>query len=148
MLNETGQHRWRGIAPLARIEAAFSQPDLRWQGEGYLDSNAGDAPLEDGFSHWTWSRAELNGGAAVLYDAARRDGSHFSRGLLFDRQGKVEEFSPPPINPCGLGMRKTRVCCGSENREGWHGIKTPLWEGERPDASAAVEGRAHSLRFT
>jgi carotenoid 1,2-hydratase len=117
MLNETGQHRWRGIAPFARIETAFSQPDLRWQGEGYLDSNAGDAPLEDGFSHWTWSRAELNGGTAVLYDAARRDGSHFSRGFLFDRQGKVEEFNSPPT--CKLPTtgwhisRETRADIGS-----------------------------------
>ena len=117
VLNEAGQHRWLGIAPFARIEVAFSQPDLRWQGEGYLDSNAGDAPLEDGFSHWTWSRAELNAGTAVLYDAARRDASHFSRGLLFDRHGKVEEFSPPPthkLTTTGWRIaRETRADTGS-----------------------------------
>lgn len=61
-----------------------------------MDSNIGEAPLEDGFTHWTWSRASLDGESAVLYDASLRDGSNFSMGLRFDRSGRAEEFNPPP----------------------------------------------------
>lgn len=117
ILNETGKHRWFGIAPCARIEVDFSQPDLHWQGEGYLDSNVGDAPLEDGFTHWAWSRASLSDGTAVLYDAALRGGGHFSRGLRFDRHGDLTEFSPPPASPLpstGWRIRReTRADTGS-----------------------------------
>ena len=32
-------------------------PALRWEGDGYLDSNTGNAPLEATFDGWNWSRA-------------------------------------------------------------------------------------------
>ena len=94
-LDAKGQHRWRPIAPCARVEVALQQPALRWSGAAYLDSNSGDTPLEDSFSGWTWSRASLRNGTAVLYDVDARDGVNKSFGLRFNANGAAEEFLPP-----------------------------------------------------
>lgn len=96
-LDAAGRHRWWPIAPRAEVEVAFDQPALRWRGHGYLDSNRGDEPLEDGFVRWHWSRAPLVGGrAAVMYDALRRDGSSAALALRFDRHGEAETIERPP----------------------------------------------------
>ena len=75
-LEEKGRHRWWPIAPVGRVEVDFREPDLRWSGAGYFDSNWGEEPLEQGFSQWHWSRAELDDGSvAVLYAPnSRRSG--------------------------------------------------------------------------
>jgi carotenoid 1,2-hydratase len=72
-LDTGGRHRWRAIAPCARVEVALDSPDLSWSGPGYLDTNQGDRPLETDFSSWHWSRARVAGGTAILYDVTRRD---------------------------------------------------------------------------
>jgi carotenoid 1,2-hydratase len=96
-LDAAGAHRWSPIAPCARVEVALERPALAWTGAGYLDCNAGDEPLEDGFSRWDWSRASLRGGdTAVLYDARRRGGDPLFLGLRFAPSGRVEDFYPPP----------------------------------------------------
>ncbi len=94
-LDRQGRHHWRPIAPRSRVEVALSQPDLRWSGSGYFDTNAGSESLEEGFVQWNWSRAEIPGGAAVLYDPVRRDGDPLSLALRFDMEGRVEPFEPP-----------------------------------------------------
>ena len=115
-LDAGGRHRWSPIAPLARIEVAMEQPALRWSGHAYLDSNAGDRPLEDDFVRWDWSRADLRDGAAVLYDVTRRDGSDLSLALLMERHGAVVPFAPPPpaaLPPTGWRVRRgTRADTG------------------------------------
>ncbi len=58
--------------------------------------NAGSEPLEEGFQDWTWSRASLSNGAAVVYDATRRQGAPLSMALRFDRSGRFERADPPP----------------------------------------------------
>lgn len=88
-------HVWRPYAPMARVEVAMTDPSLAWAGDGYFDSNAGAAPLEDGFVDWDWSRAKLKDGAAVLYDMTRRDGGTPSLALRFDRAGLAREIDPP-----------------------------------------------------
>jgi carotenoid 1,2-hydratase len=97
-LDGAGAHRWRPYAPCARVEVELTHPALRWSGAAYFDANAGDAPLEDAFSAWDWSRAHLRGGneTAVLYEAARRDGGHTSLALKFDAAGNATAFEPPP----------------------------------------------------
>ncbi len=95
-LDANARHVWRPIAPRARVEVALGHPDLRWSGDGYLDTNAGTEPLEAGFARWDWSRAHLAADTAVLYDGARRDGSGFSWALRIDRAGTVREAEPPP----------------------------------------------------
>lgn len=93
-----GDHRWWPIAPRARVEVAFEEPALRWSGTGYLDCNWGAAPLEQAFHAWTWSRAPLSRGAAVLYDVWPRQGPRRAMALRFDGSG-AHPIEPPPQVP-------------------------------------------------
>lgn len=68
-LDPAARHRWYPIAPHARIEAEFDQPDLRFEGSGYHDVNEGDEGLEQAFTRWSWSRAAIGSErSAILYD--------------------------------------------------------------------------------
>jgi carotenoid 1,2-hydratase len=96
MLNERGNHRWRPIGPCARVQVALDHPRLRWQGDGYFDINTGDEPLEHGFSNWQWSRGAMRDGTAILYEAQCRDGSVVDLAMMFDPQGRMHAFEPPP----------------------------------------------------
>jgi carotenoid 1,2-hydratase len=96
-LDGTGKHRWRPLAPCARVEVELSKPALRWTGHAYLDSNQGDEPLERAFTGWNWSRASLpDGSTAVLYEAQRLDGSSFLLAERFDAQGAITTITAPP----------------------------------------------------
>jgi carotenoid 1,2-hydratase len=95
-LDPAGRHRWRPIAPLARIEVELTHPALRWSGHGYLDTNAGDEPLEAGFTRWDWSRRTAGGATELLYDAELRDGSETMLALRVGADGIAERFEPPP----------------------------------------------------
>ena len=108
-LDRRGRHRWWPIAPLARVEVAFERPSLGWSGIGYLDANAGDEPLEEGFVAWDWSRGSLGHEAAVLYDMRRRDGSERTLALRFRPDGTVERLAPPgavPLPTTGWRVRR------------------------------------------
>lgn len=94
-LDAAGAHRWRPIAPQARVAVSLTHPDLRWSGNGYLDTNAGSLPLEDAFQRWDWSRSTTRNGTAVLYDVTRRDGSHHTLALQFGRDGRATPLPPP-----------------------------------------------------
>ncbi len=99
-LDQAGRHRWSPIAPCARAEVAFTTPARRWSGPAYFDTNDGDAPLERDFAHWHWCRAPLgDGGTAVLYEVARRDGTGLSLAMRYARSGGVADFEPPPPAP-------------------------------------------------
>jgi carotenoid 1,2-hydratase len=106
-LEARGRHVWRPIAPAARASIELEAPDLRWQGHAYFDTNGGDEPLEKAFSFWTWSRARLNDGAAIFYDAERRREAPLSLALRFDAAGAVSTLEPPPI--AALPKTKWRV---------------------------------------
>jgi carotenoid 1,2-hydratase len=96
-LDAAGRHRWRPIAPHARVELEFSDPALRWSGHGYVDSNHGDEPLEAGFRSWHWSRSrQPDGTTRVFYDTLRRDGSTQELALQFDPQGEATPCAAPP----------------------------------------------------
>ncbi|MCE3001671.1 MAG: hypothetical protein LW860_03055 [Xanthomonadaceae bacterium] len=97
LLDAAGRHRWRPIAPSARVEVALDAPGLSWSGEGYLDSNEGDEPLEANLRRWHWSRAPLRDGSTVLYDVEARDGARTALALRFDRGGAATAFEPPPM---------------------------------------------------
>ncbi|WP_375456371.1 carotenoid 1,2-hydratase [uncultured Methylobacterium sp.] len=94
-LDAHGQHRWWPMAPSSPVEVDLSEPGLRWRGTAYFDTNHGDAPLADAFTRWTWCRADLSDGAAILYDVHRRDGSGQNLSLRFDRTGARRDISPP-----------------------------------------------------
>lgn len=95
VLDGEGRHTWRPIAPRARADVRFETPELDWSGPAYIDSNAGDEPLETGFRCWDWSRSPLKEGSALLYHATRRDGSQESLALRIDGQGGIEEVEGP-----------------------------------------------------
>jgi carotenoid 1,2-hydratase len=97
-LNETGQHRWWPVAPRARVQVEFDHPHLRWEGDGYFDMNRGDAPIEQGFVDWQWSRGVTSEGAIIQYEALRRDGSRLDLAISCDRQGRMQTFEPPPLH--------------------------------------------------
>lgn len=112
LLEAHGRHFWRPIAPSARVSLDLRAPDLHWSGRGYFDTNAGAEPLEQAFSRWTWLRASLRDGAAILYDAERRRESPLSLALRFDGLGQCESAEPPPssrLPPTGWRVaRQTR----------------------------------------
>jgi carotenoid 1,2-hydratase len=104
-IDTAGLHRWQPMAPCARVEVAFDRPGWAWHGHGYLDSNDGDAPLEQGFTRWDWSRASLAGGdAVVLYDALRQDGSSFAWAGRFGPDGQMQRIQMPPSQPVQPGL--------------------------------------------
>ncbi len=95
-LDAAGRHRWQPIAAASRAEVVLESPGLRWSGPAYFDTNDGDAPLEADFIDWDWCRAPLREGAAILYNARRRDGTRQSLALRVDADGQLTEFTPPP----------------------------------------------------
>jgi carotenoid 1,2-hydratase len=95
-LDAGGHHHWSPIAPASRVEVALTHPALHWSGPGYLDSNWGARPLERDFSHWDWCRAPTGDGAAILYNATRREGGEQSLALRIAADGGVTAFPPPP----------------------------------------------------
>lgn len=105
-----GDHNWRPIAPLARIELAFSSPVLSWSGQGYFDHNFGAAPLEDAFSFWTWSRSVEPGATTIFYDVAtaaqvKDQDINPPLALRFDRAGNHNAISDVPA-PANLGRTR------------------------------------------
>ena len=98
-IDEKERHHWQPIAPCARIEVDLQSPALCWSGSAYFDTNSGSEPLENAFTHWDWSRTDVNDGTAVFYDASLIDGTQKSVALKFDRGGQVEAFESPKLNP-------------------------------------------------
>lgn len=91
-LDGAGAHLWWPIAPRSRVEVVFEQPQLRFSGNAYLDSNTGDGPLEEAFRSWSWSRLSSRDRTLVSYHVERRDGSRGTTDLLFG--GDVRELPP------------------------------------------------------
>ncbi|WP_245427623.1 hydratase [Bradyrhizobium sp. MOS003] len=102
-LNRSGNHQWWPIAPCARVQVRLDHPRLSWQGDGYFDMNHGDAPLEQGFADWQWSRGAMRDGTAILYEAQRRDGNKVDLAMTFDPSGRMQAFDPPPT----VDLRRT-----------------------------------------
>jgi carotenoid 1,2-hydratase len=96
LLDAAGRHRWQPIAAVGRAEVEFGTPGLSWSGAAYFDTNDGDAPLERDFVEWDWCRAPLREGAAILYNAERRDGTRQSLALRVDAGAQVAEMPVPP----------------------------------------------------
>lgn len=96
-LDDGGRHHWGPIAPSARVEVDLSQPGLRWQGDGYFDSNEGSEPISKPFAAWDWSRSVMrDGGTAVLYDVRQKQGDDRLLALRFAADGSVIDFAADP----------------------------------------------------
>jgi carotenoid 1,2-hydratase len=74
-LDAAGRHTWWPVAPVSRIDVQMSEPALRFEGHGYHDANAGDAPLEADFRGWSWARARDGDRALVTYDVVDKQGA-------------------------------------------------------------------------
>ncbi len=116
LLDAAGIHRWCPIAPTARVEVSLSKPGLRWSGEGYVDSNHGDQPMETALRSWNWSRGRTRAGCAVLYDVQPRDGDPIALALHFDRNGEARAFPSPPSSK--LPTTAWRVARASRSEDG------------------------------
>lgn len=119
-LDAAGVHLWRPLAPRARIDVQLDAPRLRWSGDCYVDSNFGARPLEQDFVSWNWSRAHLANGAAIVYEALRRDGGKTLLALRFENGEAAAPFAPPPrvaLPPTLWRLRgETRADAGSTPR--------------------------------
>jgi carotenoid 1,2-hydratase len=115
-LDAASLHRWTPYAPCARVELAFTEPDLRWSGAGYFDSNRGAEPLESTFTDWTWSRSSASDNTIVLYDVGARSGARSSFAFQFTARGDPQPMAPPPLlclPTTGWGVRRnTRADAG------------------------------------
>ncbi len=100
-LDAARAQRWHCVAPAARVEVDLEAPALRFEGAAYHDANHGDLPLEASFDRWTWCRAPLEGGTAVLYDTVDREGSQRPLGLFFRHDGTHEPLEPRDVVPLG-----------------------------------------------
>jgi len=97
VLDDNTRHHWGPLAPSARVEVALSSPDLRWQGDGYFDSNEGSEPIEGPFASWDWSRSILaDGSSAVVYDVRQKTGDDRLLALRFGTDGTVSDFQADP----------------------------------------------------
>ncbi len=95
-LDENGKHYWQPFGAVSRVEVDFSNPSMSWSGNGYMDCNWGNEPLEEGFSYWDWSRAHTKNGARILYDAFTRNGTNKQLSLSINKDGSIEEEAIPP----------------------------------------------------
>lgn len=98
-LDAAGHHRWRPIAPRAKVEVCLQSPAWQWSGDGYFDTNDGDTPLEDAFVHWNWARAHLPRETLLFYDVEHRDGGRTNLAMRFGPDGSVEHVEQPPLMP-------------------------------------------------
>ncbi len=96
-LGGNGRHLWRPIGPRCEVEVELDSPRSGWRGAGYLDTNTGVEPLEDGFSGWTWSRAHLPSETMLFYDVTRRNSEDAHLALAIGSDGRVESRIPGPL---------------------------------------------------
>jgi carotenoid 1,2-hydratase len=107
-LDRAGHHHWTPLAPQARVAVEFSEPAVRWSGQGYLDSNRGDRPLEHDYRGWAWSRTTTHTGTTVFYDPQHREESAWPLALHLSRTGRAEPVAAPdwvrlPASRWGIG---------------------------------------------
>ncbi len=120
LLDGAGLHRWQPIAPRSTVEVDLQKPALRWQGDGYFDSNDGERALEHDFDAWSWSRTTHDDETVVFYDVERSGGASTHLALGFDAAGNTRLVEAPPLialprTPWGIA-RSARSEAGSDAR--------------------------------
>lgn len=108
-LDRGGRHTWQPVAPVARIEVAFEQPSWFWQGDAYIDTNAGERPLEADFHSWHWSRSAHPERTLIHYAVTDVEARQRSLALAFTADGRHEKLTMPPVVDLpGTGWRVPR----------------------------------------
>lgn len=98
-LDEGRRHQWQPIAPSARICVALDRPELNWQGDAYVDTNAGERPLEADFRRWNWSSVRKPGGGAdIFYDVIERSDRRHCIALSADALNQISPRTIPDVN--------------------------------------------------
>ena len=120
-LDTAQRHTWWPVAPVARIAVDMREPALRFEGHGYHDANAGDAPLESDFRGWSWARARDGDRALVTYDVMEARGTRrthaFSIGAAGEGVTLLEDISPTPLPKGRWGVaRHIAADCGADAR--------------------------------
>lgn len=95
-LDRQMQHWWQPLVPRGRIVVDMERPALRWSGTGYLDTNHGAAPLDEGMRRWSWLRAHGCSGTTVIYDVAPTGENPKLHALNISPSGRTHELAPPP----------------------------------------------------
>lgn len=125
-LDRFGRHRWHPLAPIARVAVEMESPAVRWEGNGYLDSNEGNEPLARGFSGWDWSReAAADGECRVHYETRVENSQPQRLGLSFRPDGSLlrEEETLQSVE-----LPRTAV---------WRVGRSTLGQGENPAAEVS-----------
>jgi carotenoid 1,2-hydratase len=107
-LNTDGTHIWHPIAPCARIDVTFENPNLSWSGPAYLDHNHGARPLAADFSSWQWSRATAPTETTIFYDTVNKNGTQTNLALKFAKDGKATPTSAPAFHALKPGFWRIR----------------------------------------
>jgi carotenoid 1,2-hydratase len=94
-LDSHSQHWWQPLVPRARIVVAMEKPLVEWSGTGYLDTNDGATPLDEGFRRWSWLRAHGSTGTTVIYDITPSGEIPRVHALKIDHSGRTHPFEPP-----------------------------------------------------
>ncbi|MFK7861265.1 MAG: carotenoid 1,2-hydratase [Granulosicoccus sp.] len=93
------QHFWQPIAPQTRIDVAFEQPSLAWQGSAYVDSNSGAVSLESSFKSWVWSRSHASDNTTtILYDVIDRQGVCSKRSFRYAADGTMTPYEAQQVH--------------------------------------------------
>lgn len=146
-LDREGRHRWRPLAPCARVEVDLERPSLRWSGHGYLDSNRGEEPLEAAFDGWHWSRCAMpDGGTVVLYDVRRRTDDELGLALRLAPSGVVEPLEPPPL--AALPSTRWRIARTTRSDDGRGAGVVQTFEDTPFYARSLVASSLHGERVT
>jgi carotenoid 1,2-hydratase len=96
-LTPDGRHVWQALIPCGRVAVEFDRPSLRWEGNGYLDSNYGSVPIHQGFRRWSWLRAHGRDSTRIVYDVVPRDTPASSYALKY-AAGRWQELAGPVRN--------------------------------------------------
>ena len=96
-IDAQGAHRWTPMAPRAAIEVVFEQPALKWRGHAYFDGNEGDAPLEQDFRSWEWTRGHDGEDSVIFYDVQWRHGGSRALALRIPTEGAMQALDTPPL---------------------------------------------------
>jgi carotenoid 1,2-hydratase len=120
-LDGGGRHVWTPIMPSARAEVRLEAPRLSFEGHAYVDTNAGDEPLEARFAQWSWWRAGAPGGAVhVGYHAELRSGARVDVSCEAGPDGVRSSAPQGPLVSLGC----TRWCVARQGERGMSVVRT------------------------
>jgi carotenoid 1,2-hydratase len=112
-LDGQGRHHWTPWSPHARVAVKLNHPQLAWEGNAYLDANAGSEPLERAFHSWDWSRTEYADRSRLHYEVQLRNGQERLFAFDIDAQGQAEEVTADPVESLrrtGWGLQRYPRC--------------------------------------